>query len=123
MTLRRWIIIALAVAAVAVGIVVYREFDPAASIFFPRCPVKVVTGLDCPGCGSQRCLHALLHGRWAEAWHYNALLLLMTPVLALMAVAEFGRNRWPRLQRIMTSAGLLLTIIILMVLWTIYRNL
>ena len=32
------------------------------------CPIKVVTGVDCPGCGFQRSLLALLQGRWNESY-------------------------------------------------------
>ena len=123
MNARRLIVIALIAAALLGGVAAYWWWEPADTIFFPCCPVKVVTGLDCPGCGAQRCLHALLHGRWAEAWHYNALLLLMAPLLALMAAAELMRNRYPRFQRAMTSTPLLVAILIAMLLWTILRNL
>ena len=40
---------------------VYSVFDPLKSSFFPSCPFKSVTGLDCPGCGSQRAIYELLH--------------------------------------------------------------
>ncbi|MCF6168182.1 DUF2752 domain-containing protein [Lutibacter sp.] len=29
--------------------------------FFPKCPLYVTTGIYCPGCGSQRATHQLLH--------------------------------------------------------------
>lgn len=34
------------------------------------CPIKVVTGIDCPGCGFQRSLLALLQGHWYESYQY-----------------------------------------------------
>lgn len=54
-------------------------FDPT-EIPAPRCVFKAVTGWDCPGCGTQRAVHALLHGRVAEAWHYNAMLFVAVPL-------------------------------------------
>lgn len=48
----------------------------------PRCPFKMLTGWSCPGCGSTRMLHALLHGDVAGAARYNVVALAMTPVLA-----------------------------------------
>lgn len=35
-------------------------FNPAENLF-PSCPFHTITGLYCPGCGSQRALHNLLH--------------------------------------------------------------
>jgi hypothetical protein len=45
------------------------------------CPFRVVTGLACPGCGTLRCLHALLHGDVAEAVDRNALTVVVLPLL------------------------------------------
>lgn len=47
----------------------------------PICPLRALTGLDCPICGSTRMLHTLLHGDLAAAARYNAFTLLMLPVL------------------------------------------
>ncbi len=47
----------------------------------PVCPLKTLTGIDCPICGSARMLHTLLHGDLASAARYNAVTLLMVPVL------------------------------------------
>lgn len=61
---------------------VYAVLDPA-RYPFPRCPFYVLTGLYCPGCGSQRAFHALLHGHVAQAAGLNLLAVACTPVLAL----------------------------------------
>jgi hypothetical protein len=53
----------------------------------PRCPFKMLTGWSCPGCGSTRMLHELLHGDIAGAARYNIVALLMTPVLVWSWVA------------------------------------
>jgi hypothetical protein len=58
--------------------------DPAASRVFPPCPLHVITGLYCPGCGSLRALHQLLHGNIAGALALNPLMVLSLPVLALL---------------------------------------
>src|SRR5580693_9291812 len=49
-------------AAVAVGAVLLELFDPATSGIFPPCPFRYLTGWYCPGCGSLRAIHQLLHG-------------------------------------------------------------
>ena len=47
----------------------------------PRCIVKTLTSLDCPGCGIQRFTHAFLHGDFIEAFSYNYFLLYSLPYL------------------------------------------
>lgn len=42
----------------------------------PPCPTKTLLGVTCPGCGSARMLHSLLHGDLGAALHYNAVGLL-----------------------------------------------
>lgn len=37
-------------------------FDPAATWWFPSCPLRALTGWLCPFCGSLRAIHALVHG-------------------------------------------------------------
>lgn len=56
-------------------------WEPAAGGPFPSCPWLALTGLQCPGCGALRGTHALLHGEVAAAWRFNALWLVVAPVL------------------------------------------
>ena len=67
--------------------VLYFRLDPAQHPF-PSCPVHWLTGLHCPGCGTQRALHALLHGRFAQAVGFNLLAALCTPVVAVGVLEE-----------------------------------
>ena len=73
------------IAALAV---VYYRVSPTSSIFFPKCAFLLLTGLKCPGCGSQRAVHALLHADLASAFAHNALLVLSLPYLALLIGAR-----------------------------------
>ena len=120
---RRHVIITIAaVAIVAAAVVVYTLFDPAGSAWFPRCPVYMFTGLKCPGCGSQRMVHALLQGDVAAAFRHNAMLLLMLPLLALLIVAEPLRKRCPRLYTGLYSNYVVGTALVLIAVWTVVRN-
>lgn len=61
-------------AAVAILAFIYSHVDPASGEwgrFFPKCPVKMLTGLDCPSCGIQRAIHAMLTGDFAGALRLN----------------------------------------------------
>jgi hypothetical protein len=59
--------------------------DPATSHVFPPCPCHALTGLYCPGCGSLRAMHHLLHGEFRAALGLNPLLVVSIPVLCLLA--------------------------------------
>ncbi|MDE5840938.1 MAG: DUF2752 domain-containing protein, partial [Muribaculaceae bacterium] len=63
-----FLVLSMALALAAV----YYFFDPVEAGWMPRCIWKVTTGTDCPGCGSQRMAHALMHGDIAGAWRANA---------------------------------------------------
>ena len=75
-------------------------FDPAASRIFPPCPFHYLTGLYCPGCGSLRAIHQLLHGNLEAAWAMNPLAILLLPCVAYGLAAEaFVQIRGQRLTR------------------------
>lgn len=54
-------------------------FEPGKSGFFPGCPFRILTGLLCPGCGTTRALHQILHGHFGTAFTLNPLLLFAIP--------------------------------------------
>ncbi|RDC54710.1 DUF2752 domain-containing protein [Pedobacter chinensis] len=62
---------------------VYYKFNPEVYNFFPECPFHKLFNLDCPGCGSQRAIHSLLHGDIIQAANYNLLLVMSLPVLII----------------------------------------
>lgn len=77
--LRRLFAALLIIASVAALIILYL-FDPQTAPFYPVCFFHQATGLDCPGCGALRALHALLHGHLVQAIRFNALFILTIPV-------------------------------------------
>jgi Protein of unknown function (DUF2752) len=75
-------VLAGAAAAVAyVGVV-----DPNRAGHYPTCPFLALTGYYCPGCGSLRMIHALVHGHVAEGFGKNPLAFLMIPVVGYLWV-------------------------------------
>lgn len=111
-----------AVALVAVA-VVYYLFNPATSRLAPKCVFRLVTGYDCPRCGSQRLLHSLLHGDLYGAWQANAYLLCIAPLLLLMGFAAMWRSRYPRLYAAVNSLPVIAAVCVSLISWTIFRNL
>ncbi len=73
---------------VAVLFWVYFSLDPAQH-FFPKCPFLWLTGWKCPGCGSQRAVHHLLHGNFLEALRVNFLFVLAFPYVFFGLVLEY----------------------------------
>ena len=57
-------------------------FEPGRSGFFPPCMFRLVTGFTCPGCGTTRALHEIVHGHYVAAFMLNPLLLFAMPFLA-----------------------------------------
>jgi len=74
-------LLAAMLAAFAVALVMLRVFDPATSGIFPPCPLRYLTGWYCPGCGSLRAIHQLLHGNLRAAWAMNPLTVILLPFL------------------------------------------
>ncbi|MBC6697444.1 DUF2752 domain-containing protein [Hymenobacter sp. BT190] len=92
---------------------------------FPRCPVNWLTGLHCPGCGTQRALHALLHGRLTEAVSFNLLAATLAPlvVLGLLHEARLQLSGQPRHYTLLYRPWLGWSIMALTVVFTVLRNL
>ena len=55
--------------------VLFFVLDPAEHVIFPRCVFHTITGYYCPGCGSQRAVHSLLHLNFAGVIGNNFLFL------------------------------------------------
>ena len=64
-------------------------FEPGKTGFFPGCPFRLLTGFTCPGCGTTRALHQILHGHFLTAFTLNPLLLLAIPFL-LFALLRYS---------------------------------
>lgn len=94
--------------------------DPERPGRYPTCPFRWATGLDCPGCGSLRALHDLLHGGVLQAVDHNALLVLLLPVLVLGAVSWVRGRPQPALFLGRRFGRLVLVTVLV---WAVARNL
>lgn len=88
-----------------------------------RCPFKAVTGLDCPGCGSQRAFQAALKGDLGSAWVYNPAALIALPLALVFIFAEAGREVWPRFHRRVMSLWTIGAVGVALIVWWVARNL
>lgn len=94
--------------AAASGFVAY--YEPTSAGFFPVCPLYVLTGFACPGCGLTRGFHSLFHGDWIGALDFNLLLpvwaIIIGYVFVSLIVLSFrgrGLKMWPTSPRFMYS--------------------
>lgn len=82
----RILIAAAVILMLAVGGLIFLQHPPDQSSFYPRCQLHQLTGFYCPGCGSTRCLHALLQGHFAEAAQKNMIAFVVLPLAAAYAI-------------------------------------
>jgi hypothetical protein len=124
---RRSLALLLAAAGlVGGGVFVFSQtnpFEPEGS-FLPRCVFREATGCLCPGCGSGRATHSLLHGRLALAWRCNPLFVIALPLMAAGLANEAVRTlRGRPLWRWRVPGKLLLAVAIVVVVFGVVRNL
>ncbi len=77
--------------------------DPNSPGHYPVCPLKLLTGLDCPGCGMLRATHDLTHGNIVGALDHNVLMVLLVPLVAVLWV-RWVRRAWTGITPAVTRA-------------------
>lgn len=82
MTLRgKYILIIVILIIVVLLVMLYSKYAPDSSHFFPKCPFLMLTGYECPGCGSQRAIHSVLNMDIIGALRYNILVPFAIPYI------------------------------------------
>lgn len=71
------------------GVLLLRAVDPHEPGVYPVCPTKILTGIDCPGCGGLRATNELAHGDVAAAIDDNALVVAAVPIVVLLLMRAF----------------------------------
>lgn len=83
----------VAASAITVGAAFYiRAVDPNNG-GYPFCPLKYVTGIDCPACGGLRCVHALMNGDIGTALDQNVLAVFVLPMIVIWAAFALA-SKW-----------------------------
>lgn len=104
---------------------IYFVVDPMKYALFPECPFYALTGLYCPGCGTQRAIHAILHGQVFEALGYNLLACMALPFIlysaAIMLLNTFYKKKIT--QNLFYKTWFIHIILLFVVLFWILRNL
>lgn len=117
-------VVAAGLFAMAAAVAVLRVYDPASSGIFPPCPLHYLTGLYCPGCGSLRAMHQLLHGNLRAAWAMNPLTCVLLPFLTYGLASEaLRRVRGRGLPQVFLPAASIRVLCGLIIVFGIVRNL
>lgn len=102
------------------------HFDPNEG-GYPLCPLKALTGLDCPACGGLRCVHALSTGDVVGAINQNLMAVIVLPIFAIIGLVWLYR-RWtgvqpaPTEQSIARQKYIITSFMIATLVFTIVRN-
>lgn len=118
----------ITIASVAMVIILFCLYafldpeDPDVGRFFPKCPVKLITGLQCPACGIQRAAHSLLQGDVIGALSHNWFLIFSLGYLFSLIITRNFPFQSPVRKFIWGKPGCILYITLYFA-WFIVRNL
>lgn len=120
---KKVIIIIVVGVVIALATILYFFVNPEASVLMPKCPMKMLTGYDCPSRGVQRAIHAVLHGDFAKAISYNPFFVISVPYFLLVLYSTVFKNSFAvKLRGIVCHRYALYGYIVLFFLWWILRN-
>jgi len=106
------------------GIYYFYQNDPAQSeTVFILCVTKNISGIDCPGCGSQRAFHELLHGNFIKAAKLNLTIYFYTPLLLFLFLKIALKPFRIDLPDLLITTKRLMLILFFLLLFTVLRNL
>lgn len=107
---------------------IYYNFDPSSEgSLFPRCPFLLITGYQCPGCGSQRAIHSLLHLDIGKAFAFNPVLVISIPYLIIISIINWkiktskNEKLW-RLRNLLMGKNAIIIIAVIFISFWIIRN-
>ncbi len=119
----KWV---LAFIVISVLVILYKTYNPNGNVYFPKCPFREITGLKCPGCGSQRAIHYILNFDFYSAIKENAILVLSIPYIIMGAVFDLLKNPSERLlkwRKVIFGKRAIYLILTIIILFWILRNL
>ena len=103
---------------------VFYFFAPSEDSFYPSCAFKNISGLSCPGCGSQRAFHELLHFNFKAAFTFNPLFVLGIPYgLAVLISSKIESANAREVLKILTGKRAFFLISTVIIAYFVWRNL
>lgn len=110
--------------ALVVLFILYYLVNPMYEQFPIKCPWRALTNTQCPACGFQRALHALLHGDISQALTYNYFFIFSIPyaLLAIISTWYNYKHFFDKLKTVVYHRYTLNCYILLYIGWWIIRN-
>lgn len=96
---------------------------PTPPAWYPPCPLRTMTGLLCPGCGSARVWHDLAHGNLSAACGHNILIVCLLPIAAGWGAVALWRGLRHNLAPPAVPARAAIVLLAAIIMFTIARNL
>lgn len=89
-----------------------------------QCPWHLLTGTQCPACGMQRALHAVMHGSFDQALRYNYFFAFSIPYAFLVILCSWYNvnHVFDKLKLIVFHRYTLRLYVVLYMSWWILRN-
>jgi hypothetical protein len=115
----------LTAAGVAAATLALHVRDPHVTHSWGVCPLYALTGVYCPGCGGLRAVNDLTDGHLGQAASSNLLLVLAIP-FAVALFVRWSYSAWTGrdLQVVPAlSSGVRIGLVVLLVVFTLARNL
>ncbi len=82
------------------------------------CPMLLITGIPCPGCGMSRAIFFVFTMQFSRAWAMNPIAFLWAPFLLLFFIVRYVLGK-----RVKKMQGLLIAILFATILYYCYRML
>jgi hypothetical protein len=102
----------------------YHTLNPSEHSVYPECQFYASTGYLCPGCGSQRAVHDILHFNITEAFKHNALVgLSILALVYLVFVLAFNKISSKKIPNYFNRASTAYAILGIILIFWILRNL
>lgn len=111
-------------AFMATAAFLYFTYNPLEYAWFPKCAFYQLTGLECPGCGSQRAIHAILNGNILEGLRTNPFIIISIPYgFLLIMILIFKTPFTEKLRTKLLNYKVLYIYCTIFIGWWIIRNL
>ena len=112
-------------AGLSLGALFLFFFNPTspANQWFPKCPFRLLTGWQCPGCGGTRACYQLLHLHPVAAFKLNPLFVMTLPFLvyAFLSYTRSAIAGQPH-RRVFVPANYVWVWVGLLVCFWVFRN-
>jgi hypothetical protein len=115
-------IIWLGLGGIAIFLFLFNPASPSHQ-WFPKCPFRLITGWQCPGCGSTRACYQLLHLHPVAAFKLNPLMVMALPfiVYGFLGFTRSAISGKPQRRLFIPSIYLWAWLVVLVFFW-VFRN-